>query len=980
MDTSLTLSARLALVPSVTYAQKRRATEAAGHVLPGDAEIAWELNRLNADGGVPLSRDDRGIRVYLRRHVCGLFPSARGDAWMLTFVAPLGLRDYKDLGRGVLRVRTAPGWIYCPTLPAVPSGCRNSDDELRRAWAARASGRSPAARPAHHDQFCDMLEAVIEAGQQLEEARQNAEAPIAYYAVESAGELRGTAAGVYVFRLHRRPSVRPGVLVALRDLDDLRGTVDRLDGDAMTVRFATTVDRARIPSRGELVVSSNQIVQKVQRAAVAALRSGEAANPRLLSVLVDQQDRSSPAPSRVVVPPTGLDTDQQRALDRALSSPDLMLLLGPPGTGKTTTIVEIARALVARGERVLISSQTNTAVDNALERMPPDIRSVRVGGEARISPRVSHLSVSALVTDVRKGILDQTAVPAADLSAWTATGVAVAWSERLSTEVAGIGTATAQRTAAIRDRDAALATVRDRHAARTSAAVDAVRRTREESRRLTDLLATTTASKDRAVERSHGVLGFYYRRRTRRLEDALGIVSDSVRAAALAHLAAQREFTAVEDMLDRAGRAEPAVRAALSAIAVAETSAAAAFGRAKEACEALYPLLAVCLSGVTLNSASVPGILAFHRNLTVWLPVLGRRAVLLDQWRCLLADPGDDLNHELVRYADVVGATCIGAGIARNLIADHTFDVAIIDEAAQIALPSTLVPLVRARRSVLVGDHHQLPPFVDEEVDEWLNRNAGREHEPGALRGLLTISAFERLYRGDRGRGAVALLQQRRMPKPVSDFVSRHFYDDSLLTRCERSPITALFTSCLALIDTSDLPPRERAEQRRHGSETWHSVGYENPAEARLIVDLVQWYAGLPDRNWAVIVPYRAQAAHLRLRLTSMLGDERQVVDSVGTVDAFQGGERDIVLYGFTRSNAEGNVGFLRELRRLNVAITRARHQLVLIGDFRTLRNSRDAGFAALAADLYRHAVDHGEVQSSRTTRARLRTLSGGPS
>jgi superfamily I DNA and/or RNA helicase len=117
--------------------------------------------------------------------------------------------------------------------------------------------------------------------------------------------------------------------------------------------------------------------------------------------------------------------------------------------------------------------------------------------------------------------------------------------------------------------------------------------------------------------------------------------------------------------------------------------------------------------------------------------------------------------------------------------------------------------------------------------------------------------------------------------------------------------------------------------------------------------------------NWAVIVPYRAQAARIEAALTRELGDPGRVTENIGTVDSFQGGERDLIVYGFTRSNRTGSVGFLSELRRLNVAITRAKQQLVLVGDTSTLCSAGDESFAALARSLVDYLRANGDLRGS---------------
>ncbi len=119
-------------------------------------------------------------------------------------------------------------------------------------------------------------------------------------------------------------------------------------------------------------------------------------------------------------------------------------------------------------------------------------------------------------------------------------------------------------------------------------------------------------------------------------------------------------------------------------------------------------------------------------------------------------------------------------------------------------------------------------------------------------------------------------------------------------------------------------------------------------------------------------MPYRAQADRITELLAKSLGDVAAVAEGVGTVDSFQGGERDLIVYGFTRSNTRGDIGFLKELRRINVAITRARRQLVLFGDVSTLRDARDEPFAALFRSMTDYLGHSGDLRRSREVADRL--------
>jgi superfamily I DNA and/or RNA helicase len=362
---------------------------------------------------------------------------------------------------------------------------------------------------------------------------------------------------------------------------------------------------------------------------------------------------------------------------------------------------------------------------------------------------------------------------------------------------------------------------------------------------------------------------------------------------------------------------------------------------------------------------------ATERWLRAWLPLLRSRRDLLTRWVAEAAGESEQLYPELIRYASVLAATCIGAG-SRPELGDLDVDLAIVDEAGQIGVADALIPLVRAKRAVLVGDHMQLPPFLASDVQAW-----GKLAGDPVVQGMLTKSALELVVRAlpPDSPNVVWLTEQRRMPEEIATFASARFYAGRLETPPGlREHRDDLFRSALAFVDTSALDWARRQDRSGRHRERWGQPGYDNPAEASLLAALATHYDQL-HRDWAVIVPYRAQAERIQQLLTGRGGDAEKVALNVGTVDAFQGGERDVILYGFTRSNPRGEIGFLREQRRLNVAITRAREQLVLVGDLETLTSARDGGFRDLARSLRAHAARYGEIVPSDAVQGRLRAV-----
>jgi superfamily I DNA and/or RNA helicase len=427
-----------------------------------------------------------------------------------------------------------------------------------------------------------------------------------------------------------------------------------------------------------------------------------------------------------------------------------------------------------------------------------------------------------------------------------------------------------------------------------------------------------------------------------------------------------QELRLVRAEMDEAIERDPTVRAHTERVVTAEAAAAGSEEAARQAAERLARLL----QGVEPAPAPVDPA-AFAEWYGAHEPMLRERAQLLTEWRTRLRQPSEQLHAELIRYADVIGATCIGVGVQRNQLADLDFDLAVIDEAGQITLPSTLVPLTRARRAVLVGDHHQLPPFDADDVRKWLADRHPTARNRELVHDLLANSAFERLLREAPQHNQVMLDRQRRMPAVLAEFISEHFYGGLLTTGDRDDPPAPIFGSPLAVIDTSDLPLSQRTERRRERTETWQTAGCDNRAEAGIVLRLVKWCAA-HGRDWAVIAPYRAQVQLIDLRAREMLGDDA-VRDRIGTVDAFQGQERDVVIFSFTRSNVSGSVGFLGEPRRLNVAMSRARDQLVLVGDRQTLTHACDAGFRHLACRLFEFAGRYGEIISAGELPDRLR-------
>ena len=279
------------------------------------------------------------------------------------------------------------------------------------------------------------------------------------------------------------------------------------------------------------------------------------------------------------------------------------------------------------------------------------------------------------------------------------------------------------------------------------------------------------------------------------------------------------------------------------------------------------------------------------------------------------------INAELFGEARVIASTL--AGSASHLLAGQKFGTLFIDEAAQALEPACWIAIRRASRVVLAGDHCQLPPTV-KSIE--------------ALRGGLGITLMERIVR--QKPDVVTLLKtQYRMNEQIMRFSSDWFYGGMV----EAAPQIRFrgildFDNPMAWIDTADVEGKEEF--------VGESFGRINRAEAQLTLDTLQEYFTkigkqriLDERiDVGVISPYRAQVQLLRrlIKKKEFFKPYRGLI-SVNTVDGFQGQERDIIVISLVRANADGQIGFLSDLRRMNVAITRARMKLIILGDVQTM-------------------------------------------
>ena len=283
--------------------------------------------------------------------------------------------------------------------------------------------------------------------------------------------------------------------------------------------------------------------------------------------------------------------------------------------------------------------------------------------------------------------------------------------------------------------------------------------------------------------------------------------------------------------------------------------------------------------------------------------------------------------YDIFQRTQVVASTLVGA--SGPSLKGMKFPVVFIDEAGQGLEPATWIPILKTDKVVLAGDHCQLPPTI-------------KSFEAG--RAGLSETLFEKaIKRQDQASKMLNL--QYRMPELIMGFSAEQFYNSELKAAPNTvghylSPEEPVMT----FIDTAGSGYSEEQEEE--------TLSTFNPEEARFTVNLLE---GLLERigisqflekGWSVglISPYRAQVRKLKELLSE--DENYQAIMGLGdaftvdTIDAFQGQERDVIVISLVRSNSAGEIGFLADIRRMNVALTRAKRKLIVIGDSSTLSSN----------------------------------------
>lgn len=641
------------------------------------------------------------------------------------------------------------------------------------------------------------------------------------------------------------------------------GEVERTDGDTVLLYCGPGQNLSAVAPVGELEldIRQSQVALKRQVAALDAVKFGRNTRPDLRDLLTGRKQPEVPRPpAQVDFFQVDLDEDKREAVRAALGSRDLLVVEGPPGTGKTKFITELVAQVLHRepGAKILLSSQTHVALDHALvniERLARakgiKFRAVRIArrNDEKVSPELSHLLLDHCVGEWLDDAMQRSETFLID------------WASRH--EISSENVQTGMALAEVRLVTARLHSARE-HVTECRDALTALEALRKEV----------------AEDKSRG--------------DEYRIIVADIRLK-------QAETTQAEEALE-----------------VARHAFQMAYDRARG-----FPDLAGQIE--TMTEKDLAELEHHFINHSAFGPQYQKLLLLAEEWRQRFGQ-SSDFHGAFVNDCDLIGGTCLG--VAAHALQSVEFDLCIVDEASKATPTEMLVPMAKSRKWVVVGDPNQLPPFVDDSLE---SRHEFERH--GISREDAKRTLLDHFIEVAPKVNQVSLLTQHRMVKPIGDLVSECFYKGKLKNVNEE--VCIWLAKALALpkpvtwLTTASNPRRP---------EQFHRGTFVNDAEVEAIDRLLgrlQLAASQRKKKYSVALlsGYGGQVAALdRMAATR----RRQYIDldiETGTVDSYQGREADIAVYSITRSNEDGKIGFLKEHERLNVALSRARLGLAIVGD-----------------------------------------------
>lgn len=853
---------------------------------------------------------------------------------------------------------TDPYEIYfdiCNGTRLETNGCEHLDAEpavrLIKEQVAKSQGREPEDEKEEYQpekKFANLLqtaESYAILSSELEEKHANMLGNIPYTYIEAA-EYDRIDRVAYEFGVRKldENTFKAGVQVEVEDKKQEKHSAEIIrlvkeDADspatAVVLLFNEHIDITEFNSSGWFNLSFSTVNRDVQLAAIDKLRAGEAAAKYMDQVFGKsasagfENKNLSQVKEKLLQKKYPPNESQMNAIFSGINSRDVFLVMGPPGTGKTTVILEWVKYFVTKEhKRVLVSSQNNKAVDNVLARIADekDIDIIRIGSESKLQSEVVPYMFENKVKTLRESIASNSERKIGDIDRivkiWRYyqknLEKAEPFMKRLEASEKQFRLSVSQEFIPLYNQ------------------LQAVYREYKEVSRKRHMSAAIVKNLEDRVKRLGGDGAGGLKAETLRFQELKSRETLLVTRYNSLRSRYQREYELVRDVdffnvyMDRKEAGNVLKKLPWKPAKYPENiwglfDEARSFEiRCSEDCGTMKALIKKNMD----RAAKIQSLLMLWEEESK-------------------SQQNYALNEIVLESVDLVGATCIGIN-SQKRFANLDFDVTIMDEAGQIQVHNALVPMSVSNQLIMLGDHRQIPPSADQELVDLCEEN-GVKHD------LLEKSLFEKMYYDLPEANKMMLDTQYRMPGEIADTISEWFYEGKYYSpafkRGLKSQIPALFQKPYVIIDTSG--ESGRFEKKIPGA------GSSNELEAQIVAHLIKFLSDNPEndlKEMGVISAYKSQVRLIKNKLSAFLPKE-VVNEMAATLDSYQGQERDIILYSFTKSSAASpdtrRIGFLNELRRLNVAMTRCKKMLVLIGDMKFLGGCRHCDKSETGEEIY---------------------------
>ncbi len=682
---------------------------------------------------------------------------------------------------------------------------------------------------------------------------------------------------------------------------------------------------------GEVSISMRMadIALQRQSKALKNVKFKEIANPVISDIIFDPMRASAHANlllSKEDCKSELIDESKLRSLEKALTVDDVFLLQGPPGTGKTTFISELVYQILYGNKKykgnsnskILIASQSHVAVDHSLKKIKellPDIKMIRVGISDRIAESSLNYTLDKFCKEWTESVITNCKIAIETYKKKSGIDESLNEKNGFIEEIENLMRAIDSLQSELKDVESELEKIgllKDKW----NFANDSI----DNLKKKVAVKTITVSEKEMNI-----ILDEFIENLTQLNQKLENIIDESIHLSEQKEELDYRRDAISNELIDKKNKLSE-----WKEIIGVKTE-----------------------NDFFIYKSSIEE--AVKENKKKYMEV-SKIEALCKEWmkRVKL---GEGLLQESLADATVVGATCLG--IAR--LSDNVslqFDWVIIDEAGKATPPEILVPIVLGKKIVLVGDHKQLPPVVDETLlNEQLPENMTLTKKD------LETSLFEYLESHINENCKSILDEQYRMNPVIGDLISDLFYENKLVSQTSKEeksiPLEMYEGKPLVWLTTSE---------KSDNKEEFLNETYRNRCEAKVIFEnLIEIDNELGNKKLkkevAIIAGYRAQRDLLISMWESQYSARiRNVTVEINTVDAFQGRETDIVFYSVVRSNKEGKLGFLQDVRRLNVAFSRARELLIVVGNHASVTKKMVInGQANPFVDIVRYIYDHTE-------------------